>query len=323
MANPSSNHFSFLKQPASLLFLSLWLLVVLATSVFIGLRPDHYMLFGLVLAFFCLCRFTRRLLMALLPFVLFALSYDWMRVFPNYLVNSIDTEQLFRLEQRLFGISTADGLLIPNQWFALHHCTLADAVAGICYLCWVPGPIAFALWLYFKGEYQWCTRFTWTFLLVNLIGFAGYYVHPAAPPWYVLQYGFTPVLDTPGNVGGLIRFDQLVGAPVFQSIYVNNSNVFAAMPSLHSAYLLVTSAYALMSRQRWPLTLACILLCVGIWFAAVYSGHHYLLDVLAGILTALLGVALGEWLYRRTGVGQRFVEGYSVLMGRPAQEQKR
>jgi len=309
-----------LKQPAHLLFLALWLLVVVATSAFIGLRPDHCLLFGLVLALFCLSGHTRRLLMALLPFVLFALSYDWMRVYPNYLVNPIDTEPLFRLEQRLFGISTADGLLVPNQWFALHHCAFADLVAGISYLCWVPGPIAFALWLFFKGELRWCTRFTWTFLLVNLIGFAGYYVHPAAPPWYVLQYGFTPVLDTPGNVGGLARFDELVGVPVFHSIYVNNSNVFAAMPSLHSAYLLVTSLYALMSRQRWPLTLVCALLCVGIWFAAVYSGHHYLLDVLAGVLTALFGTALGEWLYRRTAVGQRFVEGYSALMAPHAQK---
>ena len=37
--------------------------------------------------------------------------------------------------------------------------------------------------------------------------FAGYYIHPAAPPWYAINYGFEPVLNTPGNVAGLGRFD--------------------------------------------------------------------------------------------------------------------
>jgi membrane-associated phospholipid phosphatase len=29
---------------------------------------------------------------------------------------------------------------------------------------------------------------------------------------------------------------------------------------------------------------------MGIWFAAVYSGHHYLLDVLAGVACAITGI---------------------------------
>ena len=37
------------------------------------------------------------------------------------------------------------------------------------------------------------------------------YIHPAAPPWYAMNYGFEPILDTPGNVAGLGRFDELLG----------------------------------------------------------------------------------------------------------------
>lgn len=302
------------KLKVKIVFAALIAVYMVATAVFVGLRPDHWMLAALMAALFFGSSLTRRLLLALLPFAIFAMSYDWMRVYPNYLVNDIDTEPLFRAEQRLFGIDTADGLLVPSQWFALHHSTPADIFAGISYLMWVPGPIAFALWLFARGQWRWCTRFTWTFLLVNLVGFAGYYVHPAAPPWYVLQHGFTPILDTPGNVGGLLRFDQLLGLPVFQSIYANNSNVFAAMPSLHSAYMLITTIYAAKSRQPWPLTAACALLCAGIWFTAVYSGHHYVLDVLAGIATAVAGVALSEYGLQRLPAVRRVVDGYSRLV---------
>ena len=73
-------------------------------------------------------------------------------------------------------------------------------MAGLFYLCWVPVPLAFALCLYFRGRYSVYLRFSIAFLVVNLIGFCGYYIHPAAPPWYALDYGFTPVLHTPGNM---------------------------------------------------------------------------------------------------------------------------
>lgn len=38
---------------------------------------------------------------------------------------------------------------------------------------------------------------------------------------------------------------------------------------------------------------------VGIWFAAVYTSHHYLADVLAGITTALVGIFSFNWLKER------------------------
>ncbi len=74
------------------------------------------------------------------------------------------------------------------------------------------------------------------FLLVNLLGFAGYYIHPAAPPWYVAGHGFEAVVGTRGEVAGLGAFDAMTGLGIFDGLYARNSNVFAALPSLHSAY---------------------------------------------------------------------------------------
>ena len=206
-------------------------LFLLLTAVCIGLRPEHVFMVGLYLLLFFAGKTTRKLAVALLPFALFGISYDWMRVFPNYEANSIDVENLYNLEKSLFGINDNGNILIPCEYFAIHNCRIADILAGIFYLCWVPVPIAFGLWLYLKGYRNLYLHFSMVFLFVNLIGFAGYYLHPAAPPWYAINYGFEPILDTPGNVAGLGRFDTLTGLSIFDSIYGRNANVFAAVPS--------------------------------------------------------------------------------------------
>lgn len=256
------------------------------------------------------CKKTRPFALHFLPWFIFGVVYDSMRLYPNYKVNPIDVRGLYEAEKSLFGIAASSAAelkavadhtatMIPGEWFKVHHCALADAMAGIFYLCWVPVPVAFAMYLYFTKQLRWFARFSWAFLIVNLVGFVGYYVHPAAPPWYAMNYGFTPVLHTPGNVAGLGRFDQLLGLPIFHSIYGKNANVFAAVPSLHAAYMLVTTLYAAWSHKRPTTVLLFALICMGIWWTAVYSGHHYIIDVSLGIVTALVGVAITEAIFRK------------------------
>lgn len=290
-------------------------LFLLLTGVFVGIRPEHFLMVGLFLLLFFAGKTTRKLAVALLPFIIFGVSYDWMRVWPNYEVNPIDVRGLYEAEKSLFGIHIDGQTLIPCEYFALHHCSVADFMAGIFYLCWVPVPIAFGLWLYFKGKRNLYLRFSMVFLLVNLIGFAGYYIHPAAPPWYAMNYGFEPVLSTPGNVAGLGRFDELLGITVFEGIYGRNANVFAAVPSLHAAYMVVALAYAIMGRCRCWLIAVFAFIMVGIWWTAVYSGHHYLIDVSLGIGCALLGILVFEQGLMRWGAFRRFFGKYTGYIG--------
>lgn len=254
---------------------------------------------------------TRKFALALTPWLVFACSYDGMRLLPNYEVNPIDTRGIYEAEKSLFGIGTAAGTLIPGEWFNLHNCAFADFMAGFFYLCWVPVPLGFAIYLYLKGKREMYLRFSLAFLFVNLVGFVGYYIHPAAPPWYVIEHGFTPVLNTPGSVAGLGRFDALVGAPVFHSIYCNNSNVFAAVPSLHAAYMLVATIYAVISRQNKLCIGIFAFICIGIWWTAVYSTHHYIIDVLLGILTTIVALLILERLLLRAEWAKRFMARYA------------
>ena len=248
---------------------------------------------------------TRRFAFYFLPWFLFGIIYDSMRLYPNYMVNDIDVANLYHAEKSLFGIAASSSaelqavadhtqLMILGEYFKVHHCGFADFWAGIFYLCWVPVPIAFALYLYLTKQLKWFRRFSWAFLLVNVIGFIGYYIYPAAPPWYAMNYGFKAVLNTPGNVAGLGRWDEMTGLQVFHGLYGKNANVFAAVPSLHAAYMFLTTIYAVMSRKRWYTVVLFACICLGIWWTAVYSGHHYIIDVMLGILTTIVGVLLME-----------------------------
>lgn len=267
---------------------------LLLTTIFVGYRPEHSILVGFFLILFFLNKSTRKLAVGLLPFLIFGISYDWMRVYPNYLVNSIDVEDLYRLEKTLFAVSFEGKRLIPSEFFAINHWPLLDFLCGIFYLGWVPIPLGFALYLYVKKRRDNFLRFGIVFLFVNLLGFVGYYVHPAAPPWYAMNYGFAPIINTPGNMAGLARFDELLGLPIFNSIYGRNANVFAAVPSLHSAYLVVVIFYAFREKVNWALKSFVIVFMLGIWFTAVYSAHHYIVDVTLGIFCAILGIVLFE-----------------------------
>lgn len=292
--------------------LAVWLAV---TALCVGFRTEHIWLALLIAALFFACRPTRRLVVALLPFIVFGISYDWMNVVHNYEVNPVDIRGLYESEKQLFGITAADGtLLTPNEFFALHRTALMDFLGGVFYLCWVPVPIIFGLWMYFSGKVKPYLHFALVFLLVNLIGFAGYYIHPAAPPWYVALHGFDFRLGVPGDVAGLGAFDEMTGLGVFHGLYGRNANVFAAVPSLHSAYTLVAFIYAMRSRSGLPWTLALGIITAGIWFTAVYTSHHYIIDVLLGITTALAGFLLFEYVLMRVPAFSRFIGRYAAYV---------
>ncbi|MDR1881789.1 MAG: phosphatase PAP2 family protein [Prevotella sp.] len=278
----------------SLVAVGITALFSVLTSIFVGFRPEHFLLIALFLLLFFINTGTRKLAVGLLPFLVFGISYDWMRVYPNYLVNLVDVEGLYNLEKSLFGVAVDGGILIPCEYFALHTNAVADFFAGIFYLGWVPVPVAFGLYLYFKKDRDMFLRFAMVFLLVNLLGFTGYYIYPAAPPWYAMNYGFEPVPNTAGNMAGLARFDELTGFPLFNSIYGRNANVFAAVPSLHSAYLVVVLFYAIKEKCSRGILSIVLVFLFGIWFTAVYTSHHYIVDVLLGILCAIGGTILFE-----------------------------
>jgi hypothetical protein len=192
----------------------------------------------------------------------------------------------------LFGINVSNQILTLNEYFNTFSNAFLDFISGFFYLLWMPAPIFFGLYLMMKKP-EYVVEFGFVFLLANLIGFVGYYSYPAAPPWYFAKFG--EILDTsmPSNPANLVKFDKLTGTTIFADMYTKGSNVFAAIPSLHAAYPLVTLFFSLKYGNIYTSALLAIIM-IGIWFAAIYSFHHYIIDVILGIFCALLAIFLYE-----------------------------
>lgn len=269
---------------------------LLLSYLLIGYKPEQLVLIGIFNALYYISPVTRKFILGFSVFIIYWIIFDYMKAFPNYLFGAVHIESLYKAEKHLFGIHNNGTVLTPNEYW-LHHTTpFLDVAAGLFYLCWVPVPLLFAGFLFFRNREQFF-NFSWTFLLINIIGFIGYYCYPAAPPWYVQQHGFTFHASTPGNTAGLARFDNYFGVTIFQSLYAKGSNVFAAMPSLHSSYPLLVLYYGGRNKLGWA-SIVFAVIAAGIWFSAVYTSHHYMLDVIAGIMCAFLGISIFPFLSR-------------------------
>ncbi|MEA3426389.1 MAG: phosphatase PAP2 family protein [Bacteroidota bacterium] len=282
------------------------LLYLLLSYILIGFKTDQVYLMLLFNAMYFTSRITRKFITGFSIFIIFWIIFDFMKAFPNYLYQDVRIESLYNTEKALFGITHEGRIITPNEFWITHKTAFLDVLTGIFYLCWVPVPLAFAGYLFFKNRLAFL-YFSLTFLFVNLMGFVIYYVYPAAPPWYVQLHGFDFLASTPGNTGGLERFDAFFGVDIFHSLYSKSSNVFAAMPSLHSSYPLIVLFYGIKYRLGW-INLFFAIVMGGIWFAAVYNSHHYVLDVLAGIVCAITGIYLFQWIIQRSETAQRFIQ---------------
>lgn len=266
---------------------------LLLSWLLIGFKTEQVYLVLLVNGFYFSSLPTRKFITGFSIFIIFWIIFDYMKAFPNYRYNTVHIESLYQAEKKLFGIHVRGTVLTPNEYWLQHNHPFLDIVTGLFYLCWVPVPIAFAGYLFVKNRTAFL-HFSLTFLLVNLVGFVLYYMYPAAPPWYVQQHGFIFLADTPGHPAGLEKFDRFFGIGIFRSLYSKSSNVFAAIPSLHASYPLVVLFYAFQYKLRWMKIIFTVIM-IGIWLSAIYSSHHYVLDVLAGIACALFGIAVFQW----------------------------
>lgn len=285
---------------------------ILWSCFVVGFRSDHLTLLLLVNGLYFTHIVTRKLLFSFVFFLFFWIIYDTMRVYPNYMVNDVSTLSLYNMERRLFGVNYQGTTVTLNEYFYMNKTKWLDFLSGFFYLTWVPVPMAVGLYLFFKNK-KVLILFGACYLFVNLLGFSIYYLYPAAPPWYVHEYGDLIRYDIAGNAAGLLRFDQLINYPLFENMYNKNSNVFAAVPSLHAAYPVVTLFYVMKAKLRWIMPVL-VIDVLGIWFSAVYSFHHYVIDIILGFLCALLGIIIFEKIVRISKIQKmintfvRFVE---------------
>jgi PAP2 superfamily protein len=135
------------------------------------------------------------------------------------------------------------------------------------------------LWVYLRHNARF-TQFRNTILLANVIGLAGYVLLPTAPPRMFPDLGFA---DTLGDFGGLNHGSGLVQLA---------ANPYAAMPSLHSADALIVGLVLSSICRNRIFKVAWLLWPLWVWFAVMGTGNHFWLDCLAGVLVAVIALAI-------------------------------
>ena len=271
-------------------------LYLLVTQLTMGLRVEHLVLGGAFALFVAVGGRLYRFTLLLLPCVATGVSYDYFRLAQG-LRGEVHIADLYHAELAWFGIGSEGGRQIPADFLLAHTAPALDLLTGLAYILYLYVPFVCAIALFFIDERR-MMQVGLAFFATNLLGMMVYLLYPAAPPWYVAQYGLGPVqLDALPSAAGAARFDELLGVSYFANFYSRSANVFGAMPSLHVAYPAATLLAVAPLGRRWVLPLAAFTLLVG--FAAVYLQHHYVLDVLAGLGCAVVGWAFARGVLRR------------------------
>ena len=135
------------------------------------------------------------------------------------------------------------------------------------------------LWVYFRHHESFAGFRNWL-IGANLLGLVGYVLMPTAPPRMFPEWGF---VDWVAQYSAVSHDSGLIAW---------GANPYAAMPSLHAmdAFIvgvvmfgLVRSRVAKALWLAWPAWVA---------FAVIATANHYWLDVVAGIVLALIAGAL-------------------------------
>jgi membrane-associated phospholipid phosphatase len=134
------------------------------------------------------------------------------------------------------------------------------------------------LWVYLRRNEAFA-RWRNTIMVANVIGLVGYVLVPTAPPRMFPELGFVDTLNnfSISHNSGLVQL---------------GSNPYAAMPSLHAAdSLLIGLMLASVVSTRWlkPLFL---LWPAWVWFSVMATGNHFWLDIVAGVVVALVALAI-------------------------------
>jgi membrane-associated phospholipid phosphatase len=167
-----------------------------------------------------------------------------------------------------------------------------DAAATLVYVTHFLATPVMAAVLWLRNRKLWL-GFVRRVLALAVAGLLTYIVFPAAPPWYASRTGdIGPVVRASGrgwfwlhinHAGNLLQEGQAASNPV------------AAMPSLHTGYATIIALFVLStvaSRFAWLMLLYPALMAVSL----VYLGEHYVVDVVAGIVYALvIHTAVNGW----------------------------
>lgn len=168
---------------------------------------------------------------------------------------------------------------------------------------WLDFPliVAIGLWMYFFGYRHEYTVARDSLLASGAIALVVYHLYPVAPPRLLPPEAGYAFIDTVSEYTHISYQAQSLQPFV---------NPYAAMPSLHYGWALLIGGVLFWTTTNVWLRALAVFLPIGQLAAIVFTANHYLLDAAAGLIVALMGLAIAmtlqRWVYPAV---RRWAEG--------------
>lgn len=227
-----------------------------------------------------------------IPFTVIIFAYEILRGYADNMAGYVNIDNIIRLERTLFG--NIPTIVLQEKFYTHGSYHIYDFLTFTLWALHFVVPLAFSflLWKYKKTLYW---QFILSLLCLTFAGFITYILFPVAPPWLASQVGSLEHVTLIRNE--IIKFFSF-GMPVALFISYATPNQVAAMPSLHAAYPCLVFLYVLRYfRKIAPLV---FIYCIALWTSLVYGGDHYVVDVIAGIVYAIILFLIVERAVKRT-----------------------
>jgi membrane-associated phospholipid phosphatase len=170
-----------------------------------------------------------------------------------------------------------------------------DVLFTLVYTSYFIVPFALAGWFWARDRRAF-QRFTRRLVTLALAGLATYIAFPAAPPWMAGEMGLIDEVHRSTGKGWEVLG---VGTASLFSKGQASSNLVAAVPSLHTAFVTLVALFLWSRvRRRWLRPLLLLYpLAMGLTLMA--TGEHYFFDVVLGWIYAGAVMAAWGWWERR------------------------
>jgi len=239
-------------------------------------------------------RFGPRLIVDWLPLALLFVLYDYSRSLSNWLGTSTHSALQIRFDELLFG----KPLLTVRLQHWLHQTTAVHPWEYALFVVYMTHfflalLIAALLWRFAYPRFR---RFRAQLVALYTLGFATYVLYPADPPWIVSQ----KLHQLPTIYRAVFEVWGRVGLHSAGSIVEHGNelgNQVAAVPSMHAATSLFICLFFWRGARPWLRALMALYV-LAMAVTLVYSGEHYVFDVIVGWLYAV-AVVVGAQAFER------------------------
>jgi membrane-associated phospholipid phosphatase len=188
-------------------------------------------------------------------------------------------EVLIRIDYLLFAAH-------PTVWMERFNNSWLTALFQIAYISYYGMPIVVCMLLFIKDEQEEFETAAFTIILCFYLSYLGYLLFPAVGPRFTLNHLQTTDLQS-GPMTLWIR-------QTLDSLEHNKTDAF---PSGHTAVALVSLFYAWRYRQK-ALFRVLAPAVAALIVSTVYLRYHYVIDVIAGMLLAMLTIFISPWMHR-------------------------